>query len=179
MMNGGGIPKKVLKIWAEDVNENTDCAITNTYTGGNLGIHRSYLSFIEKWHEQIMNVIPNNYDTGMAYDFNSFAYFQLDESVLNSLLAFSGSPPPTVDFLLNQDPRAYLSHLGGRPKPWKIWRKDLIKYLPHVLNFIEWGKQNNYTFPKIPWAFNRRYKPLIYTTTFFYELAKNVRKAFR
>ena len=83
---------------------------------GNLTAHRSQLPFVRKWQEQIVRVLPKGLQG--AHDFRSHAYSQMDESVLNSLLAFADDAPRPARVQLDMDLDAYIAHLGpNHPKP--------------------------------------------------------------
>lgn len=153
----GTIPKHILKIWQQDVNERETPNIQNTVCGGNLTVHRAVLPCIERWQSQMDKVLPIT--TMGAHDFASQGYFQVDESVLNSLLAFAHDAPHVLPANLNIDPAAYVAHLGpNNPKPWVLWRPEKLNYYPQVARFFTWAKQQGYTLPKVPWTFQQRYK---------------------
>ena len=165
----GTIPRRMLAIWRQDVGERDTPAISNTVCGGNLTLHRSCLPFIRKWHAQMMNVLPLR-DAGHAYDFDNYAYSQLDESVLNSLLAFAADAPPLRRGLLDQDPLARVAHLGpNNPRPWQLWRLSKIRHLNPVLDLLDWGARQGYRLPPLPWTFRRRNKPLIWLAAWGFE----------
>jgi hypothetical protein len=171
----GTIPKKILEIWKKDVGENNNPSISNTVTGGNLIVHHTYLNFIRKWHNQIMKVVPNKHQT-KAHDHSSFAYSQLDESVLNSLLAFAKDVPPLKRHLLDKDPNAYIAHLGpSNPKFWVLWPKNKLEYFNKVMFFIDWAKKKGYKIPNLSWSLKKRNKPFIYVAAYGYKLLQFLR----
>ncbi len=158
----GGIPRKILEVWQRDVGEREIPAIRNTVIGGNLTIHRDHLDFVERWRQQMSAVLPAD-DTGMAYDYDSIGYFQMDESVLNSLLAFSDDAPPRLDYLFNKDKHAYVAHLGpGKPRFWELWRFDRLRYHPQIMRILNWAKECGYELPDLPWTLRAHNTPLVY-----------------
>ncbi len=166
----GGIPMIILKQWKRDVNELDSPQRKNTVAGGNLSIHTDYLWFIEKWHKQMMKVLPN-YNTGVAYDYSLTAYSQLDESVLNSLLTFSREVPPLTSGKFDSDNEIYLAHLGpGRPRYWKRFPKRKLIYLESILAFIKWGRAEGYKFPELSWPLDPKMKYFTIAVANIFEL---------
>lgn len=166
----GYIPKKILDEWQRHVGELEKPSRKNTVAGGNLAVHTDYLWFIKKWHEQMMQILPN-YNTGVAYDYKLTAYSQLDESILNSLLTFSEEVPPLTAGWFDKDPDAFLAHLGpGNPRYWKRFPKSKLVYLDKILMFIDWGKNENYKFPKLSWTLNAKLKWVIKFVAHLFEL---------
>lgn len=170
----GSIPQHILKIWQQDVNERQTPAILNTVCGGNLTVHRNTLPFIQRWQAQMDMVLPAS--TQGAHDFNSKAYFQVDESVLNSLLAFAHDAPTVLPAELNIDPAAYVAHLGpNNPKPWVLWRPEKLHYYPQVAEFFTWAKDQGYALPKIPWTFQKRHKLAVIASAHLFGLARSLK----
>ena len=175
----GGVPQKILDSWREDVGDRPESAIRNTVIGGNLCVHRDHLEFIELWHAQMMKVLPNE-GTEYAYDYNSQAYFQLDESVLNSLLAFSSKAPPMLDYLFGKDVNAYVAHLGpGRPRFWEGWRFDRLRYHPQIMTMLDWGRDRGYELPKLPWTLRKANKPFVYLSAWKHGAMETAKRALR
>ena len=166
----GGIPAQMLAIWRQDVGERPEPAIRNTVCGGNLTLHREHLAFARRWHAQMMKVLPNQ-GTRQAHDFRNFAYSQLDESVLNSLLAFSEQAPPLTRGRFDLDPSACLIHLGPcNPRYWTFWRLDRLRYYQPVVELLEWAVKNGRRTPPLPWSLQRQWKPLVILVAYGYEL---------
>lgn len=160
----GRVPRTILDRWREDVGERETPAVQNTVIGGNLTVHRDYLNFVRKWQDQMKKVLPDH-DTGVAYDFGSHAYHQMDESVLNALLAFAFDAPPEREYLFNKDASAYVAHLGpGKPRFWNLWRLEKIRYHSQVLKILRWAKNCGYDLPKLPWTLKRRFMPAVYAS---------------
>lgn len=174
----GSIPAKILSQWQADVGERTEPAVTGTVCGGNLTVHRKILPFIARWQDQINRVLPAT--TSGAHDFSSLAYSQVDESVLNSLLAFAHDAPTCKPTMLNIDPAAYLAHLGpNHPKPWVLWRPEKIRYYPQVARCFDWAAKEGYELPKVPWTFKSSHKPLVLASSYGYGTAKKIKDIFR
>jgi len=174
----GTIPRHILDIWQRDVNERTTPNIQNTVCGGNLTVHRQVLPFIERWQTQMDKVLPAA--TMGAHDFNSAAYFQVDESVLNSLLAFAHDAPAVLPAKLNLDPRAYVAHLGpNNPKPWVLWRPEKLRYYPQVASFFTWAKAQGYDLPKVPWTFQQRNRLAVIASAHLFSAARKLKRVLK
>ncbi len=165
----GVIPIAVLHTWQEDVdNALPESSISHTVLSGNLVIHRDYINFARIWQRQIEKVLPDS--TLQVHNNRSLAYSQTDESVLNSLLAFSPIAPPVQRMLFDHDPKAYLAHLGpGDPKPWVLWRKEKLNHFDHIATLLDWVMSEGYAVPHIPWTFKRRNKPIVLVAAELYE----------
>lgn len=173
----GTIPRRILATWKTDVGENESPAITNTVCGGNLTVHRSQLPFIEKWQSQIAKVLPKGLQG--AHDFGSHAYSQVDESVLNSLLAFAHDAPRAERVQLDVDPDAYVAHLGpNHPKPWVLWRPERLKYYEPLAEIIAWAQTQGYQMPPIPWTFLKRNRARVYLCSYAFALYRACRRPF-
>lgn len=173
----GGIPRKVLEVWRTDVGECDEPKLANTVTSGNLTIHRSCFDFMRKWHDQMMRVLPLD-DPGMPYHIGNFAYPQMDESVLNSLLAFAEDAPVVLPGKLDVDPNAYVAHLGpAKPRPWKLLRYEKLKYFNLIVDLVDWAKEQGYDVPPLPWTFQRRNRVIVFGAAYIhlvYERLKDV-----
>jgi len=162
----GTIPKKVLGIWKRGVGENDVPRMDTTCSTNYFTLHKKHLAFIKKWQKQIAKAIPKS--TKKVIDKKSSAYFQTDESVLNSLLIFAHDAPPISEMLLDKDPLAYLVHFVRMPKPWQMWRLEHLKYFDHVMTILDWIKEKGYKAPPIPWSLRRRNKSLCYVVAYAY-----------
>lgn len=170
----GTIPREILLAWQKDVGERETPGIQNTVCGGNLTVHRNTLGFIDRWQSQMDKVLPAS--TMGAHDFASKAYFQVDESVLNSLLAFAHDAPAVLPAKLNIDPKAYVAHLGpNSPKPWVLWRPEKLRYYPQVAAFFAWAKQQGYELPKVPWTFEKRNKIAVVASAHLFGAARSIK----
>lgn len=174
----GTIPRHILQIWQQDVNERSTPMIQNTVCGGNLTVHRKVLGFINRWQDQMDKVLPAS--TMGAHDFASKAYFQVDESVLNSLLAFAHDAPSVMPAKLNIDARAYVAHLGpNNPKPWVLWRPEKLLYYPQVASFFAWAKSQGYELPAVPWTFQQRNKLAVIASAHLFGAARRIKGHFK
>src|SRR5205814_1942206 len=127
----GSIPRKVLERWRKDVGERRHRAIDAACVSNCFVIHRRHMDFIRRWGEQIKKVIPPDVNT--IIDPTSVAYAMTDESVLNSLLAFSELAPPRSEFQLDQDENAFVAHFGLSPKPWNRWQYSHLKFFDYIM----------------------------------------------
>lgn len=148
-----GIPRSILTKWCEDVAEKEFPALATTCSTCCLSFHKNLRNFISRWDEQIQKVLPNS-DTGTV-NWNDKVYFQIDESVLNSLLAFSDAAPAPNTYQLDKDPNAYLVHFNLRPKPWEGWQYHHLKHFDLILEIIDDLKMRGYTLPPTPSSFIR------------------------
>ena len=166
----GYIPSSILNIWSEDVGGNTKSRLKNTVASGNLTINMKHLDFVKCWEMQIAKVLPNEQEK-IAHNYSSVAYFQTDEHVLNSLLAFKEDVPPLTQGILDSNPGAYVAHLGPScyPRYWIFWRLNRLRYYRPVINLIDWAKQESYQCPKLTWALNKKYRSIVYTAAYLYE----------
>jgi len=164
----GTVPRAILDIWRKDVGERDTPDITSTVSANSLTVHRDHLGFIRKWQEQMLAILPAR-NTKYAHDWNSFAYSQLDESVLNSLLAFSHDVPPLARGELDLHPEAMVYHLGPFPKFHKVFPVRNLKYYEQIVALIRWAEQKGYKTPPLPWTFQRRNRPFVYAGAVLYE----------
>ena len=156
----GDIPAKVLDIWRRDVGENSEPAIKTCCSTCFISLHRSHRALLEKWRDQIGKVLPAD-NVGVC-DKRSFAYFQTDESVLNSVLCFSkAAVPPTDNYMLARDPDAFHIHFAYQPKPWQMWNSYTIQYFDKTVELMEWALARGYKTPgPIPVSLQRKYRAL-------------------
>ncbi len=171
----GSIPAKVLDIWRQDVGENTDPAIETVASAAAMTFNRQEKFIIEKWREQMLKVIPNE-NKGVV-DQSNFAYFQTDESVLNSVLCFAKGAPKPVEFLLDKDPNAFFAHFTFKPKPWQHWEKYSLKYYEQTLYVVEQAVKEGFkTPPNFPYTFKRKYKPYCFGQAYIKDCARKTAK---
>jgi len=177
----GGVPQKILDIWRVDVGEMRESRMKNTVTSGNLTVHKSCFDFMRKWHDQMMKVLPLE-DPGMPYHFDNFAYHQMDESVLNSLLAFAEDAPDVIPGKLDVDADAYVAHLGpAKPRPWVLLRYEKLKYFSTICELIDWAENRGFKNPPLPWTFTKRNKPFVFAAAYVhwaYDRSKRVARTF-
>ncbi len=172
----GTIPKSILVIWQNDVCERDHSRLTNTIASGNLTVCKKDLDFIKCWDSQIMKILPNE-PGKIAHNFLSFAYFQTDEHVLNSLLAFKNNVPKLSPGWFDQDPDAFVAHLGPScfPRYWFFWIYGRLQYYRPVMELLEWGRVN-YNLPKLTWALKKRNKLIVFICAYLYEVVISSKK---
>lgn len=74
------------------------------------------------------------------------AYFQTDESVLNSMLLFDGDAPSIIEkYTMDNLDLPHFVHFSFNPKPWIMWNKRSFPLYDEVLDIIEWALDNGYT----------------------------------
>ncbi|MFI4911271.1 MAG: hypothetical protein ACIAQZ_06340 [Sedimentisphaeraceae bacterium JB056] len=172
----GSIPKKVLDIWQQNVGENNTPAIETVSSAAAMTFHRDKKFIIKKWREQMLKVIPNK-DEGVV-DQSNFAYFQTDESVLNSVLCFAEGAPRPVEFLLDKDPDAFFAHYTFKPKPWQQWDRYSLRYYEPTLYVVEQAIKEGYqTPPEIPYTFKRKYKAFCAAQAYAKDYTRRIAKA--
>ncbi len=170
----GTIPAKILDIWRKNVGENDTPAIETVSSAAAMTIHKSKKFILEKWRQQMMQVIPNE-DKGVV-DQRNFAYFQTDESVLNSVLCFAKDAPKPVDFLLDKDPNAFFAHYTFKPKPWQQWDRYSMRYYEQTLYVIEQAILKGYKTPPMPYTFQRKNRIFCQTQAYAKDYAKKIAK---
>ncbi len=147
----GAIPKAVLDTWKQDVGDLDTPQIQTVCQTNCFVIRRQHLDFIEQWHRQMDKVIP--IDTVGVYAKHSPAYSMTDESVLNSLFAFSSHAPKTCQYQMDTDPEAYCLHFGLSPKPWEHWSRQSLKHYKLIMNLLIWAKAQGMKVPVYPKSF--------------------------
>jgi lipopolysaccharide biosynthesis glycosyltransferase len=171
----GAIPRKILDIWREDVGENTEPAIDTVCSAAAMTFHRDKKDIIEKWRRQMLKVIPNK-DKGVV-DQDNYAYFQTDESVLNSVLCFAEGAPEPVKFLLDKNPLAFFAHYTFKPKPWQQWDRYSLRYYEPTLYVVEQAIKEGYrTPPDVPYTFKRKYKAFCAAQAYAKDYTKRIAK---
>ncbi|MCD8480253.1 MAG: hypothetical protein LRZ88_08530 [Candidatus Cloacimonetes bacterium] len=181
----GGIPKRVLETWRRDVNSLPESRISKVYQTNCFVINRSHLPFIKLWQQQMEKVIPA--DTTGVYSPKSEAYSMTDESVINSLFAYSADAPPTSEYLMDKDPEAACIHFGLNPKPWKHWTLQAFNYYGEVQSILDWARQQKIALPQLPESFKpgnmqaeyRRAQLSILYKDLRYQLSSGLRAALR
>jgi hypothetical protein len=144
----GDIPKEVLEIWRRDLNERETSRIKTVGQTNCFVIHRDSFPFIYKWQDQMLKVLPGQLLN--VYNRGDSAYSMTDESVLNSLMAFSKEMPVISKYLLDEGNPPYLVHFGLAQKPWMGWNMKTLKYYTFVQELLEWSKIQGYLLPPIP-----------------------------
>ena len=152
----GTIPKHVLEVWQKDVNELQEPAIKTTVSSCFFSLNKKHRDFIEKWQKQMDLILPNQ-NAQVVWD-ESIAYYQFDESVLNSLLCFmQNAPIITPVFKLDKDRNHIFHHMGFHPKPWQWWSPLSLRVYDRIMEIIKWASDNGYATLPLPLAFNPKY----------------------
>lgn len=169
----GHIPHKVLEIWQKDIQDlkrsqiNTVCQ-TNCFV-----LNRSHLGFIESWQKQMEKVIPHH--TKGVYAKDSVAYSMTDESVINSLFAFSSQAPETAEYMMDKDPFASCVHFGLNPKPWQHWTRETFTVYQTIMNLIRWADESGFLQPNLPYSFKPEHKNIEFRRACLSGLYRDIR----
>ncbi|MDD3153711.1 MAG: hypothetical protein PHS41_02500 [Victivallaceae bacterium] len=161
----GAIPRKVLDVWRKDVNESSVPHLKRCVSACAFSMHRSRRDFLERWREQMLRVLPR-VNTGVTANERT-AYYQLDESVLNSLLCFMDNSPRPADFLLDQDETQMYWHMANIPKPWQWWGKFSLVHYNQIMRIVAWAGENKLILCRLPFALNSKYQWLHRHLTFW------------
>ncbi len=133
----GKLPEQLLECWQRDVGSLTESRLSSGASACFLGVNAAQRPFLAKWRDQMLAVLPKN-DIGVV-NTHSMAYFQTDESVLNSLLCFlSDAPLPTDSYGMNQNPEALFIHFVSHPKPWAGWTNYAWRHYKTYLAVVEY-----------------------------------------
>lgn len=173
----GLIPNKVLKTWKEDIGDLNSPQISTVGETNCFVLRRDNIDFIKLWQNQMEKVIIDN--NLQVYDKNSVGYFMTDESVLNSIMAFSSQRLKVQEYLFDKNRDKLLVHFGLNPKPWIHWTKRALLFYDIVLEIVEWARSQGYKTPPIPASFLRSNKfkevakanTLHYYSTFKYSVS--------
>jgi hypothetical protein len=145
----GTIPERVLEAWSKDVGGRESSRLNSVCTSCFISVHRDYRHFIQKWHEQIMAVLPDR-NNGVV-DRNSAFYKQTDESVLNSLLCFYRDAPRVApEFLLDKVRQEIYLHFVTHPKPWVNWNRRSWPHYEATISVLDWALQSGFRPPSTP-----------------------------
>lgn len=143
----GQIPNKVLDLWRSDVNDLRESRIQTVFQTNCFVLNRQHLPFIELWKTQMLKVIPP--DTKGVYSKTSVAYSMTDESVINSLFAFSAQAPQTAEYMMDKEANAACIHFGLSPKPWQHWTLTAMNHYEYIQTLIAWGQNMGILLPQI------------------------------
>ena len=180
--DGHRIPRAVLEVWKKNVGGLETPRIERSCSACFLSVHRSARSFLEKWHEQMMTVLPDNnigvVDPSLRY------YHQLDESVLNSCLAFFPEAPRVAEtYRLDKNPAELFIHFIGQPKPWQGWAPSAFRHFDRYVDVMEFAQAQNWKLPgPVPFSLKREHRRLCgwlrYPVSLKYKIGKRLRKWF-
>lgn len=165
------IPPKILDTWQHDVGEREEPLRLRSCSACLISVQRSQLGFIEKWHQQMLKVLPN--DLLDVINKDSVAYLQTDESVINSLLCFAQDAPlVTENYRANRIEEGCFLHFTYAPKPWQMWNHYAIRFYDHTIDAVEFGiKAGWLPQAKLPYTLKRKNKLLCQLLA---PMAKNV-----
>ena len=174
----GKIAPHVLEVWQRDVGELTEPRLERCASACIFSLHKKHRNFIERWQEQMDRILPNK-NTGVVFN-DSVPYFQLDESVLNSLLFFmKDAPIATPEFKLNKDHNHIFYHMVLHPKPWQWWNPSSLRYYDRIMEIIQWAIDNGYATLPLPLAFNPKFSWLHRHTGWWSYVMRAKRKILR
>jgi len=159
--HSGAIPEGILDIWRADVGESTEARFDTCCSACFLSLATRQQAFLERWRDQMKQVLPEG-DIGVV-DRRSKAYFQTDESVLNSLLCFmKEAPEVTANFQLNKNPEALFIHFVAHPKPWHGWSSYAFPHFDRYVSVAEYLLENHFKLPggSMPYSLLRKNKLL-------------------
>ena len=180
--DGHRIPQAVLDVWKKNVGGLETPRIPRSCSACFLSVHRSARPFLEKWHEQMMTVLPAG-NVGVV-DRSLKYYHQLDESVLNSCLAFFPQAPRVAEsFRLNKDPGELFIHFIGQPKPWQGWAPSAIRFFDPYVGVAEYAQAQGWKLPgKLPASLKRENRTICsllrYPVSWKYKIGKRLKKWF-
>ena len=151
------VPARILDVWQKDVGDRAEPVRKRGCSTAVLSIHRSRFDFLETWRTQMLKVLPDG--VGIVDD-GSFAYFQTDEAVMNSLLLYdSGAPAFTERYRLDHPDQPHYLHFAFNPKPWQMWNPYALRHYEMLLDLVEWGIAAGYApQAKVPYTFLRKNK---------------------
>jgi hypothetical protein len=180
--DGHQIPQAVLEVWKKNIGGLDEPRIRRSCSACFLSVHKSARPFLEKWHEQMMTVLPANnigvVDRSLKY------YHQLDESVLNSCLAFFPQAPRVAEtYRLDKDPNEIFIHFIGQPKPWQGWAPSAIRHFDHYVGVVEFAQSQGWRMPgPVPACLKRENRLMCnllrYPVSIRYKIMKRLRKWF-
>lgn len=169
----GAFPQEVIQIWQRDVGDRAESCIQRTYQTNCFVMNRSHLDFVTLWKKQMEKVIPAHI-TGV-YNPQSVAYSMTDESVINSLFAFSSLAPKTHEYLLDRDPEASCIHFGLNPKPWQGWTLQSFNSWGLIQNLLNWAGKEGIALPELPSSFRSEHMHSEYKKALFLTIYKDLR----
>lgn len=154
----GGYPAWVLEQWRKDVGDRQQPQHDTAAVANALVLHEKHRDFLELWDQQMQRVIPA---CATLMDSRLGAYHMSDESVLNSLLAFSSIAPPVGPFQLNRYPERHVAHFGGKAKPWIRWTSGIWYCYEPIQRLLTWLRVEGHKTPPLPRSLQRWRKPAV------------------
>jgi hypothetical protein len=168
----GDIPKRIMNIWQNDVNERHQPRYTTQCVSNFLSMHCSHMPFIARWEAQLKKV---NIKSTHPIDRHSKAYFMTDESVLSSLFTYASDTPRVSEYQLNKDPNNFLMHFGQSGKPWYRWREAHLGYYNYIIKLLDWLNRECYIVPTPPRSLDINYKTSTFLVSKAYQKYLNLR----
>jgi len=160
------VPPRILQIWQRDVGGLTTPRYDRGVSAALISTHRKHFDLLQHWIDQMYKVLPA--DVSIVDD-NSIAYFQTDESVINSLLLFAREAPPmTANYCADKPDKPHFVHFGYNPKPWILWNRNSFHHFDATMDIIAWACDNGYRpHAALPFPFQRRNKQLCRLISYF------------
>ena len=158
--DGRSIPKAILDVWKVDIDGNSEPRTHRSCSACCLSVHRNARPFLEKWHNQMMKVLPAG-NTGVV-DRSLKYYHQLDESVLNSILSFWPQAPRVSEtYRLDKDRNELFVHFVGIPKPWINWAPHSFRHFDTYTAVADWAVKQGYKLPgPLPYSLDPAHKTM-------------------
>lgn len=156
----GTIPQNVLETWRNDIGEREEPRLDTCCSACFISLSMHYRDFLNCWRVQMLKVLPDG-DVGVV-DRRVKAYFQTDESVLNSLLCFAENAPAVApSFHMNKEPSALYIHFVAHPKPWRGWGPHTFRHFDAYTQIIDKLQQQGYEMPApLPFSLQKKNKNL-------------------
>ncbi len=175
----GGVPQEILDVWRKDVGEREMPSYDTCCSCCFLSVATCQSAFIARWRDQMNKVLPTG-DIGVV-DRRSKAYFQTDESVLNSLLFYMNDAPKVADtFKLDKKADAIFIHFVAHPKPWHAWGPQSIRHYATYIAVANYLRRNYKLPSEIPFSLRWENKfwcsCLQYPVKFRYKLSRLKKK---
>lgn len=174
--DGHTIPTAILEAWCADVGERKTPRNLQSCSACFLSVHKSARPFLERWHEQMMKLLPAG-NVGVV-DRRLKSYHQLDESVLNSLLCFAGNAPETAEnYRLDKDVDELYVHFIGSPKPWHGWTPYSIRHFKRYTAVVDYALAAGFIRPEdVPFPLNSAHENVCRLIAPFVSVRTKIRK---
>lgn len=155
-----------LAVWRRDVARFRGAAcetprLVTRVNGAFVVLPTARRDFARAWQDQIEKVLPPDVEIIMA---QGSPYFQTDESVLGSLLAFDPAAlrvAPDYKADGRADPTRYFAHLAFNPKPWVMWNARTVRWADEIFATVDWLVARGLVpASEVPRALRRRWFPV-------------------
>ncbi len=155
--SGETIPEYITTQWQKDVANAGEQRLFQCCSDCFFSVHKQYRDFIALWDDQMKKVLPVG-NQGVVDNRQKY-YHQLDESVLNSLLAFAPNAPKVIEKYQMDCHDAKYIHFVCQPKPWVDWIRYSFLHYEKYLEVVDFLIENGYKLPSsLPLSLNRKYK---------------------